>query len=292
MHSTAPTYADDTTTGTSGKNLDAIIHNLEQDSNSVLKYMASNGLVANPKKTAFLILNGKKVDQDMCVKIGGENVQRVSSACLLGMKFQDNLEWKNQIFGKGGLISALNSRLCIIRRLQSHLSKKAILKVVDGLFTSKLRYGVQLYGKVRTSAADPECAEFKAIQIIQNNLMRSLSGNKIKDMISITSLTTKLNMLSVNQLNASIKLLEIWKASNVKDYQLVVQRQSSNNSRVSTRADTSEKPLEIGRTLLAQKTCISDAIRLWNMAPPTITTCTSQSKVKPEIKKYVRQLPI
>jgi hypothetical protein len=169
-HSTAPTYADDTSTGTSSRSQDTMVRNLEEDANWVLRYMASNGLVANAKKTAFLVINGKNVDPNLSVEIGGEQVSRESSACLLGIKFQDDLQWKCQITGKGGLLAALNSRLYIIRRLQSHLSKKSILKVVDGIFTSKLRYGLQLYGKVRSKESDPECADFKAIQVVQNNL--------------------------------------------------------------------------------------------------------------------------
>ena len=140
LHSTAPTYADDTSSGTSGFNLDNMISNMEEDADLVLKFMASNAWWLTQKKTAFLILNGKHVDPNICVKIGGENVKRESSATLLGIKFQDNLQWQSQISGKGGLISALNSRLFIVHRLQSHLSKKSILKVVDGIFTSKLSY--------------------------------------------------------------------------------------------------------------------------------------------------------
>ena len=288
----APTYADDTTSGTSSNSLDVMVKNLEEDSNLVLRYMASNGLVANPRKTAFLIVNGKQVDPKLTVEIGGEKVERESSACLLGLKFQDNLQWQVQISGKGGLLSALNSRLYIIRRLKSHLSKKSILKVVDGIFTSKLRYGLQLFGRARTSDSDTESMDFKAIQLIQNNLIRSLNGTKTKDMISISSLLTKFNMLSANQLNASIKLLEIWKALNVDNYPLKVDKQMSHEARVSTRADTTGKPIEIGKSALVQKTCVSDAIRLWNLAPDTITNCLSQSQVKTEIKKYVRRLPI
>ena len=81
--------------------------------------------------------------------------------------------------------------------------------MVDGLFTSKLRYGLQLYGKVRTKDSDPENEEFKSIQLVQNNLMRALNGTKVKDMISISSLLSKFGMLSVNQLNPQVKLAEI-----------------------------------------------------------------------------------
>ena len=266
LHSTAPTYADDTMTGTSSKNLVSMVKNLEEDANLVLKYMASNGLVANAKKTAFLVVNGRQVPHDLSVQIGGVTVPRERSACLLGIKFQDNLQWRTQINGKGGLLSALNSRLYIIRRLQSHLNKKAILKVVDGLFTSKLRYGIQLYGKARTKDSDPECSDYKAIQLVQNKLLRSLNGSKIKDMVSTRSLLLKFGMLSVNQLNAQVKLLEIWKAINVVDYPLKLDRQSTQMNGVSTRADSSGRPIGIGRSLLTQKSCVSDAVLLWNTA--------------------------
>ena len=76
-------------------------------------------------------------------------VKRESSAMLLGIQFQDDLKWKTQIFGKGGVLSSLNSRLYILRRMRNHLSKQAILKMVDGIFVSKIRYGLQLLGKVR-----------------------------------------------------------------------------------------------------------------------------------------------
>ena len=125
--------------------------------------------------------------------------------------------WKVQISGKGGLISSLNSRLYIIRRLQSHLSKKSIIKLVDGLFTSKLCYGLQLYGKVRTLNSEPVCEDFKDIQLIQNNLLRALNCTKVKDMVPIITLLNKFGMASVNQLNAQCKLLEIWKALNMED---------------------------------------------------------------------------
>ena len=118
--------------------------------------------------------------------------------------------------------SPLNSILYIIRRLKSHLNSNSILKMVDGIFTSKIRYGLQLYGQVRMLREDPCCADFGAIQLAQNNLLRVLNGTKIKDMVSIESLLEKFKILSVNQLNAQTKLLEMWKALNSKDYPLKI----------------------------------------------------------------------
>ena len=126
--------------------------------------------MANAKKTAFILLNAGGNKDVTNVQIGSEIVTRDESAVLLGIRFQDDLQLKAQILGKGGLISSLNSRLHLIRRLKSHLPMKSVLKLVDGLFTSKIRYGLQLLGKVRTKAEDPECADFKAIQLIQNKI--------------------------------------------------------------------------------------------------------------------------
>ena len=115
---------------------------------------------------------------------------------------------------------------------------------------------------------------------------------KIKDMVPITSLLEKFNMLSVNQLNAKVRLVEIWKALNVEDYPLKVELQSCNNIKVNTRADARQRPIEIGKSLLAQKSCVSDAIHLWNQAPDAVTSSLSLYQAKKEIKKFVVTLPI
>ena len=291
-HSTAPTYADDTTTGTSGFSLGQVLKNVEEDANKVLQYMASNGLVANAKKTSFLLLNYKQCDPKISVKIGSESVIRESTATLLGIKFQDDQRWKAQIHGRGGVISSLHSRFYIIRRMRSHLSMKAVLKLVDGIFMSKVRYGLQLYGKVRRSEDSPRCEDFKSIQKIQNDLMRYLTGCQLKDKVSIRSLLDKLNMVSVNQLNAQVKLLEMWKSLNIEDYPLKLQQQEIREGMATTRAATKGQPCDIGRTQLTQTTCISDAIKMWNAAPCAITESRSLYQAKREIKKYAKTLPV
>ena len=164
---------------------------MEEDADQVLRYMASNGLVANAKKTSFLLLNCNQVDYDIKVKIGSKLVPREASATLLGIKFQDDLQWKTQVYGKGGILSSLNCRLYIIRRMMSHLTMDSVCKQVDGLFTSKIRYGLQLIGKVRTKAEDPECAIFKDIQLVQNRLLRLLNRSQIKDKISNKAMLKK-----------------------------------------------------------------------------------------------------
>ena len=164
--------------------------------------------------------------------------------------------------------------------------------MVDGLFTSKVRYGLQLFGIVRKRSADAECADLKAIQLVQNKLLRYLNGTKVSDKVSTESLLKKFNILAVNQLNAQAKLLEIWKALNVPKYPLSIKQQCQNRDGVSTRADIRERPCDIGKSTITKKTCISEAINLWNFEPEKIHLCKTLSQAKTEIKSFVKSLPI
>ena len=97
---------------------------------------------------------------------------------------------------------------------------------------------------------------------------------------SIQSLLEKFEILSINQLNAQIKLMEIWKSIKIEDYPLQIKTQLPSETGVTTRADANKRPCEIGVSLLTQNLCISlfiwtrtwqiiynyrisDAIRIW-----------------------------
>ena len=199
---------------------------LEEDARNVLKFMASNGLVANASKTALLFMNvgGKKVlngeSQPIKIKVGNSVVTQVHSAKLLGMQIDDNQEWSSQITGQGGVISSLNSRLFLLRRLSNYISKKRLLRVADSLYTSKIRYGVQLLSKVRIIKEDPVNGLFKKIQVTQNKFARFLAGTSLLDKMRTDKIFEDLKFLSVNQINAQIKLQEVWKSKNLKNYPL------------------------------------------------------------------------
>ena len=131
-------YSTATITGVSDKDLEVVLKKMEEDAKNVLQFMASNGLVANPKKTSLIILNQKvRKDEVIKIKIGNDYVSQEKSAKLLGVTFDSNQGWKTQIYGSGGVITSLNRRLFAIRRLRSHLDNKNLLKLADGLFNIK-----------------------------------------------------------------------------------------------------------------------------------------------------------
>ena len=57
------------------------------------------------------------------------------------------------------------------------------MKVADCLFTSKIWYGIQLMGKVKTDAEDPMNTLLKKIQVAQNKFARFMAGRSLLDKI-------------------------------------------------------------------------------------------------------------
>ena len=90
--------------------------------------------------------------------------------------------------GSGGVVSALNRRLFIVKKLKNHHGKKSLKKIVNGLFTSKITYGLQLYGKVRHSIEDSTNGELGAMQKVQNKMARFLNSKSLKDRIPTSGL--------------------------------------------------------------------------------------------------------
>ena len=99
-------------------------------------------------------------------------------------------------------------------------------------------------------------------------------------------------MLSVNQMNAQIKLTEIWKAMNQQNCPLKITRASINESERNTRSITAWKLIEKGKTELLQSTYINDGSKFWNMSPNEVTKSPSLWSAKKAIKAFVKTLPM
>ena len=222
------------------------------------------------------------------INVGGQVILQEKSSKLLGVTINDKENWSNQNNEKGGVISSLNQRLFLIKRLRNQVNQERLRKVAESLWTSRLRYGLQLYGKVRTSCESILTQDIDNLQLAQNNLLRTLQNVRIKDKVSIASMLERQKMMSVNQLHAQIKLTEMWKALNRPSYPLQIGKRNLGDETRTTRSVTM-KNLNEPKSLT---TFIGDATRLWNKAPPSIRNAKSIGNVKQEIKKFCHTLPI
>ncbi len=168
--------------------------------------MASNGLVANPTKIVFMMLNNNKKENKRSreITVGNHKIEESKSTKLLGMMIDNDHKWKRHFCGKGGLLSALNQRLVVMVK---RMSQKRLQRIVDSLWTSKLRYGLQLCTEVTEEQPKSQLATM--VQRAQNKMLRVLEGARIVDQKSTKNLLEDQNMLSVSQMAALIKLTEM-----------------------------------------------------------------------------------
>ena len=93
---------------------------------------------------------------------------------------------------------------------------RSLLKnVADGIFMSKLRYGLVIFWPVRYHTDDPNPTAIQGIKVAFNRMLRLLCGAIKEDRISIKKMLERLGWLSLNQMAAEVRLIEVWKALNV-----------------------------------------------------------------------------
>ena len=180
----------------------------------------------------------------------------------------------------------------MIRRLKNHVNNEALIRISDSLFNSKIRYVIQLLGKVRLDVLDTESGEFKTIQKIQNKLIRLLNGTKLSEKKSTKSLIENIGMLSTNQMNAQCKLLDTWKSLIIEGYPFKASAINREENTPITRACTSGMLMENAKTTISKNSFRHDATHIWKKTPSTIKCCKSVVSVKKALKSFVATLPI
>ena len=180
----------------------------------------------------------------------------------------------------------------LIRRLSRVISQERIRRISDSLYTSKIRYGVQLFGKVRLNEHDPSESLLESLQITQNKFARFVHGSSLMDHINNKLIYKETSLLSVNQINAQIKLTEVWKSLNVQYYPIQWSKRNDVIKRSGLK-DSNKPDLVITvSSHIQSQTFINDAARVWNSAPDDIKKCKTIGSAKKLIKSYIQTLPI
>ena len=78
----------------------------------------------------------------------------------------------------------------------------------------------------------------------------------------------------------------------MKDYPLILEKQSLSENMQMTRSIGNEKLVEYGKCPLTQKTYIHDAIKLWNELPVIITKCETLNQIKKQAKTFAKTLSL
>ena len=93
-------------------------------------------------------------------------------------------------------------------------------------------------------------------------------------------LANNLNIILVNQLNAQIKITEMWKAMHVSNYQLKFKISNTNDSAMVSRSKVEGKLLVKHGSDNLRSTFKNDGIKMWNCTPDIIKDCKNLVSAK------------
>ena len=103
-----------------------------------------------------------------------------------------------------------------------------------------------------------------------------------------------IQLLSVNQLAAEIKLLEVWKSVNIEGCAIKMEPYNQTQMRddINLRPRLNRIFNDSAKRRVAQSSFHIDAARIWNGAPMEIRDSITLSEAKKQIKKYCKSLPV
>jgi hypothetical protein len=180
----------------------------------------------------------------------------------------------------------------MVKRISNHISKNKLCKVVDSLWTSKLRYRLQICTEVRLTEEHPKSLYMTMAQRLQNKLLRILDGALVSVRKSTKTLLDNQNMLSVNQIAAQIKPTEMWKASNDPQYPIKMKTRERQENAITTRSLTRGDLTEVRRSTKAKKSFTCDAAKVWKNSLDKIRTSKTLTTAKKAIREHCKSLPI
>ena len=131
-----------------------------------------------------------------------------------------------------------------------------------------------------------------SLQIAQNKYARFIHGSNLMDRINTKVIFKETNLLSVNQINAQIKLTEVWKSQNISSYPIQWPTRKDEIFRMGLKSSNKPELSIKGKSCIQSQTFINDAAKIWNNAPSDIKECKSIYAAKKQIKIYIQSLPI
>lgn len=129
-------------------------------------HLKAKHLSINRDKTKYIHFRSCSVrlNADVPVKLGDEEIEQVQSITYLGLTIDANLTFKKHV---SGLCKTLRSVNGVIYRLRKRVNEKQLWDIYNAFFNSHLNYMIEIWGWASRSTLKP-------IQILQNRALKTI----------------------------------------------------------------------------------------------------------------------
>ena len=189
-------FADDTNSLASGKNLDQLVHTVNNELEKIVTWLAANKLSLNIKKTHFMLFasKGKKVHNPVTIKISNQEISKVNHTKFLEVIIDDKMHWSFHIKSAKNKIAKGIGVICKTRRL---LNKKTLTTLYYSFIYPYLHYGIEAWGNTYNVHLDPLIKmQKRAVRIISSSSYKAHTEPIFKDLklLNVTNIY-RLNVL-------------------------------------------------------------------------------------------------
>ena len=207
----------------------------------------------------------------------------------MGVVINNTATFKHHVYGdeeNKGLLKQLSSRVGILKKLSKNLPLARLKLIYDGLFNSKLVYGITVWGRVwqipgsldedlasRTSSSITK-EDVRKMQVLQNKCLRLVTDSDYRTPTSI--LLQKTNSLSVHQLMAHLSLTQVYGIHKSKLPPYHYKRLFGTAQRIEFNLSQ------------ARSNFFYQSSRLWTALPEDIKASRDKCAFKKSCKKWVR----
>jgi len=262
---------------------------MEAAGESVLEYFNINRMVTNPGKTAMLVFrptSSNNIADRVRICLSGEAIDESDAEKALGVWITSDLKWKCQT---EKLINELNYGVSVLWRLRKMLGNKEMKMIAEGLIMSRIRYCLHVYGVegLRINSEQSTSGLQQAVQKVQNNVLRIITGHTRSDHIRISDMFKATGMMSVNQMVAYGCLMETWKAA---AFNVPILGSMFDRKRRDDRDLRSDAAGVVQSNV--DESFANSAAKLWNLASEKFKSTNLLVIAKQEAKSLVRSLPI
>ena len=152
----AVVYVDDDTDCVSDCDPDVLKEKITSEAGLSAQWLEDNRLCVAADKSKLLIIGTQqlrcsKTLNKISIDVKGEPIQESNSEKLLGLVINNQLTWKDFLYGdqnNQGLVPQLSKRVGMLKSLSKHIEKENLKPFVNSIFYSKLNYCLAVFGNI------------------------------------------------------------------------------------------------------------------------------------------------
>ena len=295
-------YVDDDSDTVSAGDPTVLRDSIEYEAGNSAQWLKDNRLCVAGEKSKLLVIGTKKMrsakmTEESKIKVDNKEIGETSSEKLLGIVVNNELTWKNHLYGDAeneGLVQHLSKRIGVMKKMARVMDRKNLQFFASGIFYSKLNYCLPVFGNVlgaeQYNDQDSRYQSYTVkdnykLQVLQNNLNRVLLNAKYDTPTEV--LLKETDSLSIQQMIAYQTAILAFKILSSGKPSYIAERMKSMDAGMNLRGSKGKIIIRKRKLGITKEGFIYRASVLFNKIDEALRNETKIKKFKAGMRKWV-----